>query len=154
LNWEAASGFGRKEIYMPARLQAMIVWRTLSQIFAEEGRERRDEAEIGGKSRAGGRGCRCIKETRTSTRKVVILFDGMGGRGGAWRPAVLVGRISDEDRAALIMTLKMDIDSGCCELGSSGNGDPHSGVLRIERVYQQKLRYNNRGFCRRFLRIY
>jgi len=41
-------------------------------------------------------------------------------------------RISDEDRAAFIMTLKMDLVSGCWEWGSSGNGDPHSGVLRIE----------------------
>jgi hypothetical protein len=104
-----ASGFGRREII--GSLHATIVWRTLSQIFAEEGRERRDEAEVGGKNRAGGRACRCVEETRTW--KVVILFDGMGGGGGgggAWGPAVLVGRISDEDRASLIMTLKMNID--------------------------------------------
>jgi len=68
---------------------------------------RRDEAEVGGKNRAGRRGCRGIKETRTSTRKVVILFDGMGG---AWRPAVLV-----EDLGRGSCCVHHDVEDGPCQ---------------------------------------
>jgi hypothetical protein len=96
---------------MPARLQATIVWRTLSQIFAEEGRERRDEAEVGRKNRAGGRGCRCIKETRTSTRKVVILFDGMGGGGGCVGSCRLGGKDLGRGSCCAHHDVKMDINS-------------------------------------------
>jgi hypothetical protein len=76
---------------------------------------------------------------------VVILFDGMGG---AWRPAVLVGRISDEDRAAFIMTLKMDIVSGCWNGEARETETRTLGCFALNGVYQQKLRYNNRGLCR------
>jgi hypothetical protein len=104
LNCEAASGFGREEIYIPGCLHVTIVWRTLSQIFAEEGR---DEAEVGGKNRAS----LPLYQGDAYEYQESGNFVRRDGRSGG--PAVSVGRITDEDRAALIMTLKKNIASEC-----------------------------------------